>query len=70
MYSGEPTVNSAVPITRSSIQVVPKLYHMYQERRKRKEKSNMNISFSKNAQNGNFEMIEEEKHEESKSILS
>ena len=62
MYSGDPKINSASPMERSSIQIQPKLFYMYQERRNRKANNELDKSFSKNSQTTQLEAIEEEKY--------
>ena len=62
MYSGDPTINSASPMERSSIQIQPKLFQMHQERKNRKAKQELDKSFSKNSQTTQLETIEEEKY--------
>ena len=71
MYSGDPAISSDVNLNRPSIQVVPKLYHMYQERKNKKLNKNIatDFSFRDNAQRVNFDITEEEKIPESRGII-
>ena len=46
MYSGDPIITSDVNLNRPSIQVVPKLYNMYQERKNKKLNKNIATDFS------------------------
>ena len=71
IYSGDPTISSAINLNRPSIQVVPKQYYMYQERKNRKLNKSIitEFSFRGNSQQANFNINEEEKVPGSRGIL-
>ena len=70
MFSGDLTISSNVSINRSSIQVVPKLYHMHKERKMRKLNKSINteFSFDNKEHKSNLNINEEEKVPENQGL--